>query len=71
MSTNPTTTMRPRTSCPLPVGCEIYLTCEPRGWRGELADGPFTVEARADTPEAVLAKLRRLYQAGGKDPLLA
>jgi hypothetical protein len=57
--------------CPLPVGCEIYLTCEPRGWRGELRDGPLAVEARGDTHEAVLAELVRLYQVSGRDPLLA
>jgi hypothetical protein len=56
---------------PLPPGAAIYLTCEPRGWRGELRDGSLTAQARGDTPEAVLAELLRLYRAGGKDPLLA
>lgn len=56
---------------PVPVGVEIYLTCEPRGWRGELRDGSLAVEARGDAPEAVVAELLLLYQAGGKDPVLA
>src|SRR5262249_60448996 len=46
---------------PLPPGTEILLTCEPRGWRGELRDGPLRIEARGDTPEAVLAELLRQY----------
>jgi hypothetical protein len=57
--------------CPLSVGCEIYLTCEPRGWRGELREGTLTVEARGYTPEAVAAELVRLYQERGVGPLLA
>jgi hypothetical protein len=56
---------------PIPPGVEVYLISLPRGWRGELRDGPLQVEARGDTPESVLAELLRLYQAGGKDPLLA
>jgi hypothetical protein len=54
-----------------PAGVEIYLVSKPRGWRGELRDGSLTAETRGDTPEAVVAELLRLYQAGGKDPLLA
>ena len=50
---------------PLPVGTEIYLTAEPCGWRGELRDGPTAVEARGETPEAVLAELVRRYRDPG------
>jgi hypothetical protein len=48
--------------CPLPVGCEIYLTCEYRHWRGELHDGRLKLEARGDGPEAVVDELLRLYR---------
>jgi hypothetical protein len=56
---------------PLPPGVEIYLVSLPRGWRGELTDGPTRLEASVTTPEAVLAELVRLYQESGRDPLLA
>jgi hypothetical protein len=56
---------------PLPPGVEIYLVCEPREWRGELRDGPLTVEARGDGPEAVVADLVRLYLGAGQDRMLA
>jgi hypothetical protein len=43
-------TAQPR--CPLPDGTVIYLVCLPRGWRGELRDGPVCVEARGADPHA-------------------
>jgi hypothetical protein len=50
------------TTSPFPPGVEVYLTSEPRGWRGELRDGTLTVEARGDGPEAVLVELVRKYR---------
>jgi hypothetical protein len=53
---------------PFPPGVEIYLVRHPRGWRGELHDGhDLKLEARADTPEAVLAELVRQYQDPAPD----
>jgi hypothetical protein len=53
-------------SPPFPPGVEVYLTSEPRGWRGELRDGRLKLEAQESTPEAVLAELVRQY----RDPAL-
>jgi hypothetical protein len=58
-------------SPPFPPGVEVHLTSEPRGWGGELHDGPVKREARGDGPEAVVAELVRLYHESGKGPLLA
>jgi len=55
----------------IPPGVEVYLICEPRGWRGELRDGNTVVEARGADPHTVLAGLLALYQESGKDPVLA
>jgi hypothetical protein len=46
---------------PFPPGVEIYPTSGPRKWRGELHDGPVKLEARGNTPEAVLMELVRSY----------
>jgi hypothetical protein len=56
--------------CPLPPGVEISLTNDHRQWRGGLRDGPLTVEARGDAPEAVVGQRLRLDAENGKDPLV-
>ena len=56
---------------PLPVGVEVSLTVGPGGVRGVLHGATLCVEARGDSPEAVLAELVRRYVEAETDTLLA